>query len=144
MGVRRLLSKGGKKFPGGGQEHTFCLKTTKNIHFFSKSLKTYYFWPGFGRPGGKSPPFPPPDAHDTNSKIGHSKLIIKCRWNWHLIDGSGKFLARKSKFVRPFWKRWLAEGKHLDLMHPTGPHGRWEKVTVIRFWSKSFGRNFFM
>jgi hypothetical protein len=32
MGVRRLFSRGGENFPGGGQKHTFSSKTT------------YYFW----------------------------------------------------------------------------------------------------
>jgi len=40
IGIRRLFSRGGQNFPGGGgQKHTICLKNTK---------KTYHF----ARPGG--------------------------------------------------------------------------------------------
>ncbi len=45
MGVRRLFSRVGQKFPGGGrggQKLTFCQKTTtKKILVYSKILKTY-------------------------------------------------------------------------------------------------------
>jgi len=50
MGVRRLFSRGGRNFPGGG----------KNILFASKSLK-HTFWPAMGGPGkGASTPSCPP------------------------------------------------------------------------------------
>jgi len=49
MGVRRLFSRGGQNFPGGGQKDTICLKNAqKHTIFFQKSQKTYYF----GRPRG--------------------------------------------------------------------------------------------
>jgi hypothetical protein len=49
----------------GGKTILFALKTSKNILFFSKSLKTFYFYPakaGQGGGRGKSLPCPPPSG----------------------------------------------------------------------------------
>jgi hypothetical protein len=68
MGVRRLFSK-------GGQEHTFCLKSTKKQTIFLKRVQKHTI---FGRPwparGGKRPPLPPPPC-------GRPWLSL-LRWRW--------------------------------------------------------------
>ncbi len=62
MGVRRLFSRGGQNFPGGGQKHTICLKIPKNILFSSKKKsKNILFWPARGVKGPLLPS--PADAH---------------------------------------------------------------------------------
>jgi len=45
MGVRELFSRGGQNFPGRGQKHTICLKSTSKEIFFSKKSKNILFWP---------------------------------------------------------------------------------------------------
>jgi len=56
MGVRRLFSRGGQNFPGGGPKHTICLKNAlKHTIFIQKSRKTYYI----GRPRGGGRQVPP-------------------------------------------------------------------------------------
>jgi len=53
MGVRRLFSRGGQNFPGGGKNILFALKTPKNILFSSKKSQNILFWPARG---GQGPP----------------------------------------------------------------------------------------
>jgi hypothetical protein len=60
MGVRKLFSREGKKFPGGVKTYFLPKKQHKINYFSQKSLKTYYFWPAFaGQGGGQEPPLPP-------------------------------------------------------------------------------------
>ncbi len=69
LGVRRLFSR------GGGQESNFAKKTTKNMLFFSKKLKTYYFWPAFE--SGARAPLPPlrTPMYRFESKQWHRNII---------------------------------------------------------------------
>jgi hypothetical protein len=61
-----------KIFQGGGQEPTFCLKTTKKILYFPKKSKNLIFLAG---QGGREPPLPPStDAHAFNGK--HMEAIL--------------------------------------------------------------------
>jgi len=64
MGVRRLFSRGGQNFPGGGGKNILgiCLKSTKK-QFFSKKVKNMLFCLAKGG-GCKSPaPSYPADTH---------------------------------------------------------------------------------
>jgi len=61
MDVRRLFSRRGQNFPGGGAKTYYLPKKNAKKHtiFFQKSQKTY----NFGRPrgeGGARDPFCPP------------------------------------------------------------------------------------
>jgi len=69
MGVRRLISRGGQNFPGGGAK-TYYLpkKWQKHTIFFQKSQNTYYF----DRPRGASAPSCPP--------MRISRLAYKSNW----------------------------------------------------------------
>jgi len=53
MGVRRLFSRGGQNFPGGGKNILFALKTPKNILFSPKKVKKHTILAG---QGGQGPP----------------------------------------------------------------------------------------
>jgi len=59
MGVRRLFSRGGQNFPGGGAKTYYLPKNApKHTIFFQKSRKTFYFgWPRGG--GARAPSCPP-------------------------------------------------------------------------------------
>jgi len=62
MGIRRLFSRGGQNFPGGGAK-TYYLpkktlkKTPKNILFFSKKSQKHTILAGQG--GSRAPSCPP-------------------------------------------------------------------------------------
>jgi len=58
MGVRRLFSRGGQNFPGGGGKNIlFALKTPKNILFSSKKSQKHTILAGQG--GSRAPSCPP-------------------------------------------------------------------------------------
>jgi hypothetical protein len=54
MGVRRLFSRGGQNFPGGGARARYYFYYT--ILFFPKKSKNILFLAGRGRPGGGQEP----------------------------------------------------------------------------------------
>jgi len=66
MGVRRLFSRGGQNFPGGGAK-TYYLpkKCPKTNYFLSKKSKKHNILDGQrgGGRGGQVPPPSPADAH---------------------------------------------------------------------------------
>ncbi len=62
----------------GGQEPTFCLKTTKKILFFPKKSKNILFLAGLGRQGGQEPPLPSPaDAHANPNQLLFFQIMKK-------------------------------------------------------------------
>jgi len=62
MGVRRLFSRGGQNFPGGGQKHTICQKKHLKTYYFPlKKSKNILFWLARGVKGPLLPS--PADAH---------------------------------------------------------------------------------
>jgi hypothetical protein len=69
MGVRTLFSW------GEGKNLLFDEKQNKKILFFSKSLKTYYFWPVRGVEGVRAPLDPPPETHGI--KISFPKNFLR-------------------------------------------------------------------
>ena len=91
MGVRRLFSRRGQNFPGGGQKNTICLKSTqKDTIFLEKSRKTYYF----GRPrGDKGTVLPSPaDAH------GHIRICNSAQQK-----SKNKMIQIEASIPRHYW-----------------------------------------
>jgi hypothetical protein len=81
IGYKQTIVQGGKKFQAANQ-HTFCLKITKKIPFFSKSLKNKLF---FDRPsparGAKDPFAPLRTPMDIRSAIRWKFATTRSRVN---------------------------------------------------------------
>ena len=75
MGVRRLFSRGGQNFPGGGAK-TYYLpkKHLKRYYFPQKKSKNILFWPAKGGGGGQEPPL----ALHCGRPWIHGKKVLRC------------------------------------------------------------------
>jgi len=68
MGVRKLFSREGQNFQGGGKNILFALKMLKNILFSFKKVEKHTILASQEGPGGNCPLLPSPaDAHDSNN-----------------------------------------------------------------------------